>query len=350
MFRCVVPLQLVSYTSGLMGSEHLVQGPYAMYVQVISNQHHTLCMREVFIDELLELVSKAASSTILSNCYPPPTPHRLARNEYVSRTPSFVLVVLQSVQARLLEQGFSTRCMSLKFLAFLVQAHHWVKRIVRTLVHAQDIFHLGDEAWSYLGYAPTLHSPGLELVFFRRFITQVSDICSTYPSSTILSANNCNVHVPLPSGGVEQASITNLASASPSISRGLPERGLSYKAASSPPCTKSCLTLETVLLQRSRVSAMDWLELVRRVSVPRLPTLISAAINSRRARVCTRALLVPELISFLSVARSSSLSLISGAVFIPPLYHIYHIPFWHKLCWYSTQNDKGGAWSQDSTA
>jgi hypothetical protein len=149
----------------------------------------------------------------------------------------------------------------------------------------------------------------------------VSDICSTYPSSTILSANNCNVHLPLPSGGVEQASITSLASASPSMTGGLPERGLSYKAACRPPCTKSCLTLETVLLQRSRASAIAWLELVRRVSVPRLPTLLSDAINSRRARVCTRASLVPEVISFLSVARSSSLSLISGAVLIPPLYH-----------------------------
>ncbi len=216
---------------------------------------------------------------------------------------------------------FPTRCVRLQLLALLVHTYHGTQWVVRTLVHIKYIFHLGNEPSAHFGYAPTLDLPGSKPVFFSRFMTQVSDICSTYPSSTILSANNCKVHLPLPSGGVEQASMTILASASPSMTGGLPLRALSYKAVSKPPSTNCCLTRDTVLLHNCRACAMAWFELVLRRSPPRLPTLRSAAISKMRARVCTRAGLLPLFTNCLSVARSSLVTLISGAVLILLLYH-----------------------------
>jgi hypothetical protein len=50
--------------------------------------------------------------------------------------------------------------------------------------------------------------------------------------------------------------------------------------------------------------------------LPRLPVLMSEAINRIRALVCVLAWLVPVPTSFLRVARSCEFSLICGAVFI----------------------------------
>lgn len=70
-----------------------------------------------------------------------------------------------------------------------------------------------------------------------------------------------------------------------------------------------------------RSSAMVWFELLRRVLPPRLLTLRSAASNKMRARVWTRAELLPARTRLWSCSRSSARSRISGLVFILPEYH-----------------------------
>ena len=67
-----------------------------------------------------------------------------------------------------------------------------------------------------------------------------------YCSSTILSASSCSVHLSLPCGGVEQASMASLASTSPVMRGGLPGRGLSYKALCIPSRRKWLRTEYTV--------------------------------------------------------------------------------------------------------
>ena len=113
----------------------------------------------------------------------------------------------------------------------------------------------------------------------------------------------------------------NLASASPSISIGRPVLLRSYKAASNPEATNRCRTRETVRALTMRSSAMVWFELLRRVLPPRLLTLRSAASNKMRARVWTRAELLPARTRLWSCSRSSARSRISGLVFILPEYH-----------------------------
>ena len=102
--------------------------------------------------------------------------------------------------------------------------------------------------------------------------------------------------------------------------------GLSYRAAASPPCMNACLTRDTVLEHTCSAWAIAWLELVLLLSpllpLPLAPTLLSAAISSIRALVCTLAGLLPEFTDFLRVVRSSLVSLIFGAVLRLPVYQI----------------------------
>lgn len=120
----------------------------------------------------------------------------------------------------------------------------------------------------------------------------------------------------------------------------LPALGLSYKATSNPPCTKRCLTLDTVLLDSCSAWAMVRLELVLRRSpllpLPRLPVLMSEASRRIRARVCTRAGLAPVLTSFLIVLRSCGVNLICGAVFILNS-TTFHLLLGTELSWWCTE-------------
>src|SRR5439155_5370101 len=90
------PLQLVSYSFGLPRLEHLIQGPYSMYVQIVSNQHYTFSIREVFICQLLELSSETARCAVLRHLNPSPPPQRLTRQKDVGSAFSFVFVFVHS--------------------------------------------------------------------------------------------------------------------------------------------------------------------------------------------------------------------------------------------------------------
>ena len=120
-------------------------------------------------------------------------------------------------------------------------------------VHLKHIFHLGDEASIGLAgrarYAPLLLLlPRLKFVFLSVSCTAWSEIVFMYCSSTILSASasSCNVHLDLPCGGVEQGSMTSLASTSPVMQDGRPGRGLSYNALCKPSVRNSRRILCTV--------------------------------------------------------------------------------------------------------
>src|SRR6266700_8290087 len=113
MFRRVVPLQLVSNAFSLLRRECFIQGPHTMYVQVVSNQHHLLGMREVLLHQHSELTSKDKGSAVGGHFCSSPTPQRLTSEEDVGAPLSFVLVVLQSLTtlyAGLWRQRLSLGC------------------------------------------------------------------------------------------------------------------------------------------------------------------------------------------------------------------------------------------------
>ena len=215
-----------------------------MSVQVISHQHYLLRLWVGFVHQVLQKVGKVLSCTLTAHPYPPPSPKRLTRHEQIDHPSPSVLVILSLVCSLLFGgtrswwERLSTWGVASQFLALLVYAHHRIISRVGTLVHTKHIFHLGYELGSRYRFgvvadrqAPTLHFPGSKPIFFRRFITPTSEMVSMYPSSTIVSASSCNVHLALPSGGWEQASVTSLASMSPVIRGGRPGRECSRMAA-----------------------------------------------------------------------------------------------------------------------
>src|SRR3989442_6446731 len=140
MLRCIVPLQFVSYSFSLLRLEHFIQGPYPMYVQVVSDQHHTLNFRKVLIYHLLELSSEANPCALLRHLDPSPPSQRLTCHKDVGRTFPSVLIVFNSLNSRLCRQWRSRRIVRTQLLALLVHAHYWSKRVVWSLVDGEHIF------------------------------------------------------------------------------------------------------------------------------------------------------------------------------------------------------------------
>ena len=96
--------------------------------------------------------------------------------------------------------------------AYLVHAHLWPQRVIKTLVYRQHILHVVHELGIVLGWdTPLLLQPRLELVFLRVRRTSSYDTSSpssTYSNSAIFSANRRSVQRLRPSGGEEQVRAT----------------------------------------------------------------------------------------------------------------------------------------------
>src|SRR6266487_2841139 len=279
-----------------------------------------MSLRKILIHQLTELLCERMGGAILADSHPAPARQWFTDQQEIGAAFAAILIILANASPTRLRQH-KLGSLRLQFLAFLVQTHHWILLVIRSLVHRQHIFHLGDETSAHFRKTPALDRPRSQFVFFSSFNTQVSEICSVYPNATIRSAKSCNVQRLRPTGGSEHANITSFASASPSISVGRPDRSRSPKAAFSPPATNRCLTRETVRALTNRSSPMVRLELLRRVVLPRLLMLLSAARSKMRALVCTRAACLPARTIFWSCLRASLLSRMSGVVFILQEYH-----------------------------
>src|SRR5260370_5133564 len=113
-----------------------------------------------------------------------------------------------------------------ELLRCLVQTDHGARRVVRSLINFQHIFHAGDEG----GVGVRRDHPlplqvGPERVFLSVRPIVLSLARSTMFSSTTASSSSCSVHRARPLGGLEQARAISLASAAPSKMRGLAEAG-----------------------------------------------------------------------------------------------------------------------------
>src|SRR5690242_1474446 len=91
-------------------------------------------------------------------------------------------------------------------------------RVIRSLIHTQDLLHAVDKLRTLLrGDDPLFDTPGLDFIFFSTVATLVEEIWSTMPNSTTLSAINCNFQRLCPAGGSLQQIARIWASTLPSI-------------------------------------------------------------------------------------------------------------------------------------
>src|SRR5260370_4700281 len=89
-----------------------------------------------------------------------------------------------------------------QLLVAFIHANHWKTRVIRTLIHIQDLFHIGYERRVVFGRdAPLLFAPGFERIFFSTWRTVSCETAVTYSSATIRSANRRSVQRSWPVGG-----------------------------------------------------------------------------------------------------------------------------------------------------
>src|SRR5262249_29996761 len=123
-------------------------------------------------------------------------------------------------------------------------------------VQVEHIFHPVDELGTNRRDAPFLLQPGLEIVFLSVRRTVSSEIESTTPRETSLSAKRCMVQTFWSSGGVEQAQAMRVASPLPSSLDGPPGRGCSPSAPSRLPSTKRLRMRSTVAVPTCKAAAI----------------------------------------------------------------------------------------------
>ncbi len=138
------------------------------------------------------------------------------RHEYIDHAVPYVLIINPGFLPRSHWNGKLARRDQL--FRRLVHADHRVVHIIGPFVNIQHPLHVRDElSVAFWRNHPALYFPRLKLVFFKTSPTETWEMPGTYPSSTILSANNLKDHFAKPGGGSLQHNCTSFASTSPSI-------------------------------------------------------------------------------------------------------------------------------------
>src|SRR4030042_580979 len=123
---------------------------------------------------------------------------------------------------------------------------------MQQIVHSVSIF-LGDAS-----DAPHYFAPGPELVFFRNRRTLSRLIPAMRGWFRAAAVSRATVQRPAPSGGAEHANAATWASSSVWYCLGLPGRGASWRANSSPPC-KYAARVRQIAVRPTPSTAIIWL-------------------------------------------------------------------------------------------
>ena len=164
MLGRVVKLQAVSNAQGLFWGEGIVEARRPVSVQVVEHDANAFGLGIVHIHQLPHLGGKVQPRALGSNADLPPASQRLYGDKQIRRALPLVLVVM----SRWLSLGYRHRWPGLRqqLQRFLVEADQRTHWIVGLSIQFKHVFHGADEVRSYLGEAPLLALPGLEVPLF----------------------------------------------------------------------------------------------------------------------------------------------------------------------------------------
>src|SRR3954454_5206602 len=273
-----------------------------MGAEVVLHEHDPSRLRKMRVGQLLQHRGVIQRGAVVGDFDVAPAFQRGEHHEQIGGAVACILVVVPgraSWPSRDRHAGLADQ-----LLRGLVEANHPVLRIMRPLIDLEHVFHAGYEGGISFGRDdPLLLKMRLERVFLSVRPIVLSLARATMFSSITAVSNNCSVHRERPLGGSEQASAISLASATPSKTRFLADRGecLRVSAASTPPSTNCWRVRATVSMLVSSASAIS-------LSLHPSPASHASAFSRMRAFSTWRAGRLPVWISAVSCCRSSTVS------------------------------------------
>ncbi len=166
-----------------------VQRCGAVNIQIVHHQYDLFTVTVIMIHQFPQKMSKIHRSTAFCNLHNPFAGQRFKRHKQIHYSVTAILIIHTFRLARFHRQTPLFNQLTVG----LIQTYYRTERIVRTFIHIQYILHLRYEFCSGFRDAPFFFLPGFKFVFFRVFITAVSDMLSTTPRRTSSSAIICNV-------------------------------------------------------------------------------------------------------------------------------------------------------------
>src|SRR4030042_5098335 len=270
-----------------------------MRIQVIHNKYNLPGIWILIVQHVFYLHRPIDFRSALGDPYISLPIKRFEKHEHIANTITLIFIIITYLYAGSHSPWFTGLFGQL--FGCLVHADQWKIRIIGSLVNSQDIFHGTNKGRIGLrGNAPLIFQPRLKFVFFKVWRTASYEILSTYPSSTILSANSRSVQRTRPVGGSLQQSAIKWASTSPSIflRESFWVYGCRDKTASTPSSTSCLRTLSIVWIVTSNDSLIFSSDHAGHSS-------LWSALSRIRTRVNIRPDPRPEVNNFFKVERSS---------------------------------------------
>ena len=186
-----------------------------MGIQIVHNQSYLDRIRIAFIEHLLDLQRPIFSGAMFRDGNMSFAAEWLDFHKYFRHAVSDVFIVNALRLPRF--AWYRLPDFTDHLLAGFIHADNRVVRIIRQMIHLQNILHVGyKRRTSFWGDFPVFAEVRLKFVFFKTRCTVMCDTDSAKLSSTALSARSLTVQRLCPSGTSEQAKAISLASNAPS--------------------------------------------------------------------------------------------------------------------------------------
>src|SRR5579871_1802552 len=306
MDRRVVKTNPTHNAVSLQDAEGLNQGRVGMGVEIIQDQFDTLGVRVQHIRQVAHGMGKISLGSAFGQQYVPLTGQGFDHDEQVTGATSSIFVILAT--GMLGPQGQTHSTIGQQLIAFLIEAHDRVQRVIRPGIQRQQMLHLTQKKRSDLGNTPALDLPRLQVVFLSASRTVSGEIPATMPSFSNCAAKSSSVQRACPCGGWLHATATRWACCcSFSFGSGL-GLALSSRAACKPSSTKRLRVLRTL---------SSWIYSKSLISRSVLPSSLLSRMCARRI---TAALFCPLLTTANNFWRSFEVSLTTYALSMPSVY------------------------------
>ncbi len=176
---------------GFYNAEGFNEGLIGMRVEVIQDQLNAFRVGIEDIDQIAHGVGKIGFGAAFGRQNVALTRQRFDHHEQVPRAAPSIFVILAPGMVG--TQGQTHATIGQQLIAFLIEAHDGIQRVIRSGIQRQQMLHPTQELGRDLGNTPTLDLPRLQVVFLSASRTASGEIPATIPTFTNCAVKSSSV-------------------------------------------------------------------------------------------------------------------------------------------------------------
>ncbi len=163
MFRRMMQFKAFPYPTGFCRFKGLIERRNVVRVQVVADQHDLHCIRIIFINKILNLLSPVFLAPLFFDCHPSPSAEGFREHKSATCSVSDIFMV-HFFRMVVLREMNRLAGVLVKFYGLFIHANNRFQRVIRSGINFQNILHRRNEG-GVLVRRNAPHLPQVRLIF-----------------------------------------------------------------------------------------------------------------------------------------------------------------------------------------